>query len=74
MDGTTATTDPHDPSSFSIQPNEKYAVARNAAARNVPVLVTIPKQDILAVPIATYRLQKEVRFMPVVRTYCLVVI
>lgn len=49
-----------------MQPNEKYAVAKTSSeVANVPLLVTVPKQDILAVPIASYSLKKQVKFMPV---------
>jgi len=66
--------------SFQIVPNDKYTVSRNnytaaaaaAAQNNVPILCTIPKSDVMAVPIATYQLKKEIHFMPVVCVFCLV--
>lgn len=58
------------PTNFHIRPNDTYATTSRFGAgvnQNAPLLVTIPKQDQLPVPIATYSLQQEVRFMPVVR-------
>jgi hypothetical protein len=40
-------------------------VSRNAAAAHAPILVTVPKQEIVSVPIAYYSLQQEIKFMPV---------
>jgi hypothetical protein len=50
---------------IQLRPNQEYGFSRNAAASNVPILVTVPKPEIVAVPIAHYSLQQEIKFMPV---------
>jgi hypothetical protein len=51
--------------SLQIRPNHEYSVSRSTAASKAPILVTVPKPEIVAVPIAHYSLQQEIKFMPV---------
>jgi len=46
--------------------NEATIFTNSTGKTNVPIWVAIPKQEILAVPIAHYSYHNKVKFMPVV--------